>query len=501
MALTHDATDAWSRVQARLCVDRPCTARVLSMLFLGVALVVGLVALLPDSTEARWLVALALGVALAYVCYRSFEQGVLATFGWLLVLGLARRLLSTFQADPASDPLLLVAPGLVAVLSVIAAARGALRWPTWLAWGVIALSLLAIVEAFNPTQDRVTAGIRGLLFWLVPMLWFWIGRVASERLAERVLRLVAVTAGLAGAYGLVQALVGFPPWDQQWIDQRGYIALQISGPDTLRQFGFSSSAGEYALVLTIGVLVCALMLAHAWQATPRSWSRLGWPLAGIAVMLPALLFASVRTAVVLLVLALVVVFVVARGWGSAVAVGVGAAALAGLWFVVSRIDTDRMDDHGPSGMVRRTVRGLADPFGRDSTLSTHVEYFKEGVRLAVERPFGIGTSGGTPAGRGFENDVANGGLAFGVLGLVGVVWCLFFGFLMAYRAVVRSRGLVSLATLGVLILSLRFWWNGAHYAPAALLWFLLGWADAVASRPVGRHFRALGSMALPADLP
>jgi hypothetical protein len=165
------------------------------------------------------------------------------------------------------------------------------------------------------------------------------------------------------------------------------------------------------------------------------------------------------------------------------AVTVGAVALAVLWFLVSRINTDRMSDRGPSGMVRRTLRGLADPFGRDSTLQTHLDYFRDGVRAAIDRPFGIGTSAGTPVGRGVENDVANGGLAFGILGLVGVVWCLVFGFVAAYRATARHRGVASLATLGVLVLSLRFWWNGAHYAPAALLWFLLGWADA-ATRPV-----------------
>jgi hypothetical protein len=482
MALAERPADAWSHLQSRVRTDRPCSGGVLAAIAAGVLFVAGAAAVVPDHAIVRWAVALAVACALGYVAWRSFEQGVVVTFGWLLVLGLVRRLVSTFQADPGSDPLLLVGVAAVAVLVVVAVARGALREISLLGAGVLAMTSLAIVEAANPEQDRLTLGVRGLLFWVAPMLWFWVGRVARTALVERVLCLVTVVAGVAATYGLGQALIDFPPWDRRWIDNRGYRALEISGPDTLRQFGFSSSAGEYALLLTVGILLCVLYLAREWRADTRDPARIALPMVGLAVMTPALALASVRTAVVLLVLALAVVFVAARGRGSVTAVLAGAAALGLLWFGLSRIDTDGMDDHGPVGMLRRTIRGLADPLGQDSTLRTHLELFGDGFDAAGDRPLGVGTSAGTPVGPGFENDVANGGLAFGFLGLAGVTWCIAFGFVTAFRVVARHGGLVALAALGILVLSLRFWWSGAHYGAAALLWFVLGWADATARR-------------------
>jgi hypothetical protein len=181
---------------------------------------------------------------------------------------------------------------------------------------------------------------------------------------------------------------------------------------------------------------------------------------------------------------------------------------------VRALDVESWYDHGITGLLRRSLVGLAHPFDPDeSTLGSHIELTETALRTLDDRPFGGGPAFGTtpaPEGReqqqddggigdrtdqaaaenngelrSAENDLGNAILAFGFLGGLLVVAITVLGLRTAWQNVRQHPGLVALGALGVLVASLRFWWTGAHYAPAMLVWLLLGWSDQPApSEPV-----------------
>ena len=180
---------------------------------------------------------------------RSTRGTLIGLAVWLVALGLVRRLVSSGTgASVSHDPLLLVGPAALGVLFIVSASRGAFRRKTPLASSVLLLSLLALVEAFNPLQGGFLIGLGGLLLVMFPMLAFWVGRVLVDRdLMRLLLRLLSVLAALDAFYGLVQQLAGFPSWDLRWINSSGYAALNVGGFD--RAFGSFSSAQEYSIFL------------------------------------------------------------------------------------------------------------------------------------------------------------------------------------------------------------------------------------------------------------
>ena len=456
----------------------------------GLAFVIA--AVVPDSGGARWALAVVLGVLLMGTCAWAPRQGLVLTLAWLLLLGTTRRVVSTFQGDPSSDPLLLVGPAAAAVLAVFAFALGALRARGVLATSVAALSVLALVQVLNPDQGSLRTGLAGLLFWLVPMLWFWVGRgLLDVRRAGTVLVLAALGALASSVYALVQAAIGFPSWDARWIDDRGYAALYV-GPDTVRPFGPFASAAELALVLGFGIVLAAIVALDRRRVTDRTNTALMLlALGAFAALVVASGFAAVRTAIVLTVFAFGIVLAVRAGAGLVRAVMIAVLVLAAMVGVFSQINAEGLHESGVQGMVRRVVLGIGDPLGEEhSTLRGHLDLAQNGVEEGFTDPLGDGTGSVTIAGDRFggegrndtENDLSNAGLAFGILGMALVATVTVAAFVLVARRVRERRDVAVLAVLALMLVGLGSWWRGGHWFAAPLVWVLLGWLDAPATR-------------------
>ncbi len=441
---------------------------------------------LPDSAAARALLAVGLAVALVSFSLQFPRPGATVTLMWLAMVGGIRRLVSMFQADPGSDPLLLVGPAGVVALTYVALRTAPI--PRWLrdmlATLVAAFSVLTIVGVFNPGNPGFLAALQGLLFWLMPLLWFWVARsVIGPEGWTPLLRWIAQVCTMASFYGLLQAFLGFPPWDERWLESRGYRALEVNGPDTLRSFSFFPSAAEHALAASMGIVLCALFAARAVKRQRWLLAALWILEAGIGLL--AVTFSSVRTAFVLTALALAVVCMASRGWRLGRIMLVGAVSLVLLVAVAGRVDVSKMKDQGLSGMVRRTINGVARPFDNQaSTLGAHLNLTKRAFNQAVDYPLGKGTATATIAADkaggksdGGENDLANALLAFGFPGAILVIQTIIVGLASAFWVARRDRTLGALAALGLLVLELRFWWAGAHYFAAPIVWAALGWVS------------------------
>lgn len=438
----------------------------------------------PQLTQIVILIALAPALVAAAIRFPQMLMTGLAV--WVVALGLVRRILLGLGSHALlGDPLLLVEPAILVLLTVVALQRGASRDRTLLTKAVVVLNVLALVEVANPLQGGLTVGLGGLLFVLVPMLAFWVGRaLCDDATLRKLFVLIGLLAIPASIYGLLQTYAGFPPWDTRWINSvlanGSYLALDVGG--VVRPFSSFSAVSEYAAFLGVGIAV--------WLAWGRRSRRAPVMLAVVALLGTALVLASGRGSVVLTVVAIgVMVAAVARVRLASAALW-GVAALVVLYLGVSRLAPQgTTPSTGTTGaLVQHQVGGLAQPLNpHTSTLAAHFNGLTSGLRATLTDPIGHGTGSINAAaatfggvGQGTEVDPSNAGEAFGLPGLVAYLLVAIVGLAWAYRLAAGRRDWLSVAALGILVVTFLQWLNGGQYAVAWLPWLILGWVDATA---------------------
>jgi hypothetical protein len=456
-----------------------------SRLLLALLISLGLIYLghaLADPTKARVVIAASVMAVLVGVGIRSPRALLYGLVVWLAALGVVRRLAADLGPAPQSDPLLVVEVVAIAILLVVAIARGALNGLSAFAKSVLVLSLLLLLAAFNPIGGNLTAGFGSLFLILVPMLAFWVGRgLCDDRMLAIVLVLVGVLAIFAALYGLLQTFNGFPSWDATWIGESGYSALNVGG--VLRAFGPFTSASEYAGYLGIGFVVCLAFGLRLTRA-PIAWAPL--PLLAVAVF-----YESSRG--IIFTLAFTAALMIAAWWRFPIAVSVlvAAAAFVSVPFVTRSVASPTPVTPVGTGatLTAHQVQGLSSPFNsQDSTLGAHLSLLGNGFRTALHNPVGLGIGSVTIAGAKYggqssatEVDPGNAATALGFPGLIAYLVVAAAAFFKAYSLAVRRRDALSLAALGILTVTSLQWLNGGQYAVAFLVWFVLGWIDGAGS--------------------
>ena len=452
-------------------VLRPLGA-VLLVLFLGPLSGVLLAVEGRNAGSVRTLIAgFALGI-LGPVTLRWPRAGVVATMAFLTATGFVRRILIPAAGWSGTDPILLVGPA-IAVLILARRPQGAeersIGGP--LPALVAALLFLSCLEIFNPEGGGLVSGVTGLLFVAAPLLWFFVGAwLADDTLVTALQAATVVMGGVAAGYGLWQTIAGFPSWDQTWIDVAGYTALRVG---VIRAFSIFASSAEYAIFLAASVMVVVARAMRGRLLTLPALPLLVWALvlessrtvvvqglAGILVM-AALLSGSVRRAVVIVVVGLAVI-------------AVGDQVLAPQLLAIAGSTGDPLIAH--------EAGGLGDPLNTNqSTVQIHLIQIAAGFQLAFSHPLGLGTAGTNLAGLktstpsvGAEVDIPNQFIGLGVLGGALYLMIVLFVLAAACRLAMRRRDVVSLATVGVLIVCFGQWLNGGYYALAPLVWLLIG---------------------------
>lgn len=407
---------------------------------------------------------------------------------WLTALGVVRRVLSlATPADAFGDPLLVVAAFAWATLTILAVRRGALDHADGLTLAVLSLAGLFALSIVNPIQGGLTVGLAGAFQVLVPMSAFIVGRgLLSDRQLDRLLWLVMGLGAVAAAYGLYQNYVGFPLWDQQWIDTSGYTALKVSG--VTRPFSVFTAASDYSQFLGIALVACVVRIGKV------RWSPLSTG-AGVLIVV-ALWNSAVRSSFILAVVGLLSILAALLRWPMrrmVVLIVVSVIALPTLvrWVVPEPAGTD-----AAAALSRHQYSGLTDPLGEDSTFQLHFEGNKRGLKSAITDPIGRGIGatqiaankyGGVTASG--EGDIGRIPSAVGLPGLVAYLCILSLGLTKAYRVAVKRRDPTALAALGILMVTLMGWTNGGQYAVMFWPWLLLGW---LAGDPLRRQAVAAG---------
>ncbi len=409
--------------------------------------------------------------------------GIIATLGYLTVMGDVRRMVAAAFGQPQLDLLLLVAPAISIMFAVPSLFRAKLQ--DLLSKAVLALMFVMILQVFNPKQGGIAIGVSGGLFYLVPVLWFWIGRqFATPRVVERLLYRCLLPLAIASALmGLCQTFIGFLPYQQSWISSvaRTYTALHLG--NSIRAFGLSVSASEYGTLLTFATAA----IVAAFIGNKRVWI-IAAPLLFVAVIL-----VSSRGLIVKLVFALAIVWTLRARHrldpkallrlgiftvvGLLVTVGVAARFSAGTQSTGAK-------GSAANQAVEHQVDGLAHPLDeRKSTIGIHTQLLGAGILQGFVAPLGHGLGSTTEGARKFGGDSSTKSSEidfsdmFISLGLIGGLIYIFVIIetvrrLLAYLETVPTA--VGLPVLAILATTISSWLIAGQYSTSSIVFFLIG---------------------------
>tara|TARA_R110002049_G_scaffold4601_1_gene31691 strand:- start:84014 stop:85429 length:1416 start_codon:yes stop_codon:yes gene_type:complete len=430
--------------------------------------------------KARYVVAGLLGGFMSVLAVHQPKQAVIALLCFLTFFAELRRVLLYVADWSGADPFLLIGPG-VAVLLVSRLVFGQASLPqTRLSQSIFYLILYMGLQILNPLQGGLLVGVAGSMFYVVPLLWFWIGREIADRdlVCTILLKVIVPIALLTAAMGIYQSFFGFLPHQQTWIDNHSYAAIMLAF-DTARPFSTFTSGQEFAAYMGIGAAVAT---SYALAAGKKQFLLL-LPMFLLAIFVqgsrgPILGFAGV--------IALLWAFQGANPqlWFPRFAVAISLGIAIGYLSLgsIGRIN----GSHTFDAAARHQIEGLTNPLNEEkSTAKGHASMKVNGVIQGFLQPYGMGLGYTTMAaskfgsgGVGTEVDLSN---MFVSLGAPGGLLYLFVVVQIVRLAIsqwARTRSATSLATGAVLVACFGQWLSGSMYSITPVVWILVGHMDA-----------------------
>ncbi len=459
---------------------RDNTGRMAQWLILMLLMLGGLAVSLrynPASHPLPLRIFLALSIFTVLFSVRHTPAMPLAALVTVAFLAGVRRFLIPVFGIMHQDPLLLVMPTLTTLYFMELAFSRRLRADTTMGKARILLILVMLLECVNPKQGGLKVGLTGLLFYLPPLFWSYIGRTLySERLLRNMLRLLLFIAVLASLYGLHQLFYGYTPWEQQWLSSQADWAFMVH--DRSHQFSFMSSSTEYGTVLVLAILSSWILFLKGDR-----WALLPLPLYGIA-----LFYISGRGPVVQALLGTIVVWAIQgrtyRSWAPRLALA-GCLFVGGLVFGLNHAQS-LAGNKTEQGIVNHQVGGLLHPTdAKKSTAKIHADAMIGGLQAAFTDPLGDGT-GSTTLGVGqfkgtggnSEVDISNMGFSLGFLGLLAFLTLIGSTVYLAFRTWHDHRTLAALAAAVFGPALFLGWLNSDNYTTMLILWFTFGAMEA-----------------------
>jgi hypothetical protein len=406
----------------------------------------------------------------------------LLTFSYLFLMGDIRRIVAVAFGQPAQDLLLLVGPLMAFVLAFPVLLKVRLR--DNISKAMLLLLVVMAVEIFNPKQGGPAVGLSGAIFYIAPVLWFWVGRhVGSPSMVEKLIyRVIFPLALVAALLGFGQAFIGFLPYQQAWIDiaAKNYQALHLGA--SIRPFGFSVSAAEYVVLLMFGVVGTAA----AYLAGRSKWAIL-FPVLALGVVL-----ASGRTAIIHIVLTIAFIWTFRKGQKLGTAtilsilffsiVGTGLVAATASHFVSN--PSSPADHSTVNNALAHQAGGLAHPFDpKYSTAALHGSMVWAGLVEGITYPIGHGLGATTEAAAKFGSDPSEGSSEvdfsdmFISLGLIGGLLYLYIVITAMRQSLVYLRVTplsIGLPVAAFLFTSMGSWLIGGQYSTSSVILFLIG---------------------------
>lgn len=413
----------------------------------------------------------------------NIRMSIIGAFVYLVFMGDLRRLLIPSVGWSGEDPLLLIGPVFALVVFAYAWSSQSIRVDSPLAAWMLALIGVMILQMFNPRQGGLIVGVAGALFYIIPLLWYWIGRTyATPSFVNQLLfYVVAPLAALSAAFGLFQIFYGFLPYQMDWYELGG--ASVVGAVGTEKPMSFFSSPTEHDNFVLSGLIVLIAALLHR-----RQYGLLLF----ILPLTAAIFLGGSRGPVAKLIVTATGLWAVLGTNKSTWIVRGGLAlvlAVVGLSWSLSSIEVQESNERVEFRLERQR-KGLTGATNENSSALNHLSMMAHGFKQGVTTPLGYGLGATTRAGAKYGgmsgSTEADSSDVFRSTGLVGGIIYLVILFLVIRSAVQywgRTRSLLALCLAGVLAVNFFLWLRGGQYAVSPLIWFLIGALDRFQNRP------------------
>lgn len=410
------------------------------------------------------------------IAIRNRRTALVMAIVFLVLLGFIRRALIPFTGWAENDPLLVVSPALAMVLWYLGRDRRAGRG--FLSSSVAVLLLWCFAQVLNPYEPSLLVAAQSLLFYVTPLLWFFVGRTFDRSGHDLLLRTVLWMTVPVVALGLYHSFGRFLAFELTWVGVSGQSAAIFFPGFQVRPFSTLTSPQEYGFYLAFALVI---MWAHLLNR-PRFP---GWLALAMVITTATLFLQATRSIFVFYLVALAITTLIR--YRSPVIV-LCIAGLVGLIITYALGNPYRPEQLDSSGSKKGPIRtlidhqlsGLTDP--SSSTGPLHIDLVVSGLEQGVREPLGLGVSHGSIAearsatNRAVtsESDIGNVAAGLGVVAGLVLMGIIVAGMIIATRLQMLQPGVLNLSFIGMGIVAIGQWSTGALYCTSTLLWFTLG---------------------------
>lgn len=212
---------------------------------------------------------LVISVIVLGIASLKIENGIMAIFIYLPFMAFIRRFIYSFSPYISIDPILIVCDMLIVLMFSYLIICEKSRISSFYANNRLVkasfiLLLLFSLQIFNPLQGSLMVGLAGAKFYIVPLLWFFIGLFVSKKFIEKILYLVVIIGFITALYGLRQNFLGFTSFEKYWLEHSWFASLSVGGLTRIfSTFTNPTEFGDYLMIAEICVLALLLQSRRA----------------------------------------------------------------------------------------------------------------------------------------------------------------------------------------------------------------------------------------------
>lgn len=471
-------------------------ARTSALLSLGwTSLIIALLSAFAGMSALSYLIvfekyrfAIAVTVSLLLIAFSvvNIRIAIVGALTYLVFMGDIRRMLIPSVGWSGEDPLLLIGPVFAIIVFAYAWSSQAVKINTPLAGWVLGLMGIMMLQMLNPRQGGLIVGVSGALFYLVPLLWYWIGRTyATPGYLHQVLFYVVVPlGGLATAFGLFQLFYGYLPYQELWVDLAAGSGL-LGSEGIEKPISFFASPTEHDNFILSALVVLIAALIHR-----RQYGLLLF----IIPMIGTIFLGGSRGPVAKLLVTAAGLWAVV-GTNTSTWILRGSLALligvVGLSWSLSSIEIEGGNERIAYRFERQQEGFVGGDARGGSSALNHLNMIAAGIKQGVTNPLGFGLGATTKAAAKYggnvsgstEGDASDIFRATGLFGGVIYLVILFLVIRSAFHYWAQTRSLLALSLAGILAVNFFLWLMGGQYAMSALIWFLIGALDRFQNMP------------------
>jgi hypothetical protein len=406
------------------------------------------------------------------------RAGLPAMVTFLMTMGGLRRSLIPLLGYSEADPIILISPIVATICFVNLLINRRLRPTSQLGkWATILMCLMGLA-VLNPLQGNPLVGLTGAAFYLVPLMWYCIGKnVGTPQITTKLIQVILLVSVLSAVAGLKQYFFGFSDAELEWFKVANFSNAVGS---TERPVSFFTSPSEYASFLSIGFVICFCNFLRGQKNY----------LVIALFLIYALFLTGIRGGIVASAGASILVWAVqgkkVRDWIPRIAVALAVIVVGG-FLGLQKVGsaTEGLSGTDAGNMISHQVEGLTDPLKKGASIHGHLENiqiaFISGIKMPVGYGLGASTIGsirfGGSSSFNAETDIATLFYCLGAIGGVVFLRVIVVTFRAAGQYWYYTRSYAPLVTIGVLAASNGSWLTPGHYAQSVAVWLLIGCLD------------------------